>query len=361
MTIGPSEAEEIARLRQSEWLYREMVENVNSVVLLWGTDLRIQYINSYGARLFGFRVSELIGQSVLGTIVPDDESTGRDLRELMWEIVSHPERFRQNDNENLTKSGERIWLSWSNQGIHNSDGTVRMVISVANDITALKQAQEQALEQAQQKAMLEERQRLARELHDSVSQALYGIVMGARTARRRSETDPSHLAEPLDYVLSLAEAALAEMRALIFELRPESLEREGLIAALRRHATATEARFGVAVQAQLGEEPDVPFEVKEALYRISQEALNNVVKHARASTARLRVEVCTSSLDYSLTDDGCGFDVDGEFPGHLGIRSMRERAVALGGSLDVRSSLGTGTTISVSIPITQHPRVSSAD
>ena len=97
------------------------------------------------------------------------------------------------------------------------------------------------------------------------------------------------MAEPLDYVLSLAEAGLAEMRALIFELRPESLETEGLVAALEKQAAALRARHGIAVDAELCDEPDVPLEVKEALYRIAQEALHNTVKHARASRVDLRL------------------------------------------------------------------------
>jgi signal transduction histidine kinase len=120
---------------------------------------------------------------------------------------------------------------------------------------------------------LEERQRLARELHDSVSQALYGIALGARTARKRLDSDPSNLAEPLDYVLTLAEAGLTEMRALIFELRPDSIETEGLVAALGRQVAATRARYGVAVNAELADEPEVPVATKEALYRIAQEAM----------------------------------------------------------------------------------------
>ena len=109
--------------------------------------------------------------------------------------------------------------------------------------------------QAQELAAVEERQRLARELHDSVSQALYGISLGVHTARLQMDRDPSELAESLDYVLELAEAALIEMRALIFELRPESLETEGLVTALTKQAAAMRARQGVIVQLELGQEP----------------------------------------------------------------------------------------------------------
>ena len=130
-------------------------------------------------------------------------------------------------------------------------------------------------EKAQQAASLEERQRLARELHDSVSQALYGIALGTRTARLRLGDDPHNAAEPIDYVMSLAEAGLAEMRALIFELRPESLEQEGVVAAIEKQAASTQARYKLAVETALGDEPDCALDVKEALYRIAQEALHN--------------------------------------------------------------------------------------
>jgi signal transduction histidine kinase len=157
-----------------------------------------------------------------------------------------------------------------------------MAMAIANQAAvAIENAR--LYEQAQALAVLEERQRLARELHDSVSQALYGISLGAHTARTLLERDPGKLAEPLGYVLSQAETALMEMRALIFELRPESLETEGLVAALSRQAVALHARHGIEVSAELGDEPDLPLKVKQELYRFAQEALHNTVKHARAN------------------------------------------------------------------------------
>jgi signal transduction histidine kinase len=205
---------------------------------------------------------------------------------------------------------------------------------------------------AQGKAALEERQRLARELHDSVSQALYGIALGSRTAHTLldREAHPDRVAEWLEYVLSLAEAGLTEMRALIFELRPESLETEGLIAALTQQAAALRARHEIPVHATLGKEPDLPLETKEALYRIAQEALHNTVKHAHASRADLKLECDARGIVLEVSDDGAGFDPEGSFSGHLGLKSMRERATRLGGTLVVESAPGEGTSIRVRIP-----------
>jgi PAS domain S-box-containing protein len=202
------------------------------------------------------------------------------------------------------------------------------------------------------KVTLEERQRLARELHDSVSQALYGIALGTRTARAwlNREGPRERVEEWLDYVLSLADAGLTEMRSLIFELRPESLETEGLIAALEKQAAALQARHEIPVHATLGREPDLPLEAKEALYRIAQEALHNTVKHAHASRAELKLECDARGIALEVSDDGAGFDPGEDFSGHLGLKSMRERAARLGGTLRVESAPGEGTSIRVRIP-----------
>lgn len=206
--------------------------------------------------------------------------------------------------------------------------------------------------EARGKAALEERQRLARELHDSVSQALYGIALGSRTAGTLldREAPPERIAEWLEYVLSLAEAGMTEMRALIFELRPESLQTEGLIAALEQQAAALRARHEIPVHTTLGEEPDLTLETKEALYRIAQETLHNTVKHARASRADLRLECDARGIVLEVSDDGAGFDLEGDFSGHLGLKSMRERVARLGGTLRMDSAPGEGTTIRVRIP-----------
>jgi signal transduction histidine kinase len=208
-------------------------------------------------------------------------------------------------------------------------------------------------EQAQSLAVLEERQRLARELHDSVSQALYGIALGARTARTLLDHDPARVAEPLDYVLNLAEAGLTEMRALIFELRPESLATEGLGAALGKMADAIRARHRLAVELDLGDELSASLPTKEALYRIAQEATNNAIKHARASLLTITLTSDDSGYHLAIRDDGVGFDPHGQFDGHFGLTSMRERAARLGGAVELMSVPGAGTTIAVTLPLTR--------
>ncbi len=225
---------------------------------------------------------------------------------------------------------------------------------LANQIaTAIDNAR--LYEQAQQLAALQERQKLARELHDSVSQALYGIALGARTARVQLTRDPAQAAEPLDYVLSLAEAGLAEMRALIFELRPESLANEGLVAALNKQVAALRGRHPFEIVATLAAEPEVSLDVKEAFFRVAQEALHNVVKHAGARHVALSLAMANGQLSLEIRDDGRGFDPGASFPGHLGLQSMRERIDRLGGNLVIASTPGLGTRIQATVDDPGHP------
>jgi signal transduction histidine kinase len=203
----------------------------------------------------------------------------------------------------------------------------------------------------ERRAGLEERQRLARELHDSVSQSLFAIALTAAAACRVSSTDPSQLAPMLDDVDALAQSALAEMRALVFELRPEALEREGVVTALEKHVAAIRSRHKLEVRVQLGSEPCVPLQVKEALYRIGQEAMHNAVKHAAPTAIEVRLARVGEYLRLEVNDDGRGFDSGGSFPGHLGLQSMRERVRGVGGALTVDTAPGEGTRIRAVMPI----------
>lgn len=211
-------------------------------------------------------------------------------------------------------------------------------------------------EQAQSLASIQERQKLARELHDSVSQALYGIALGARTARTLldrqviSDEVKGMLEEPLDYVLDLADAGLAEMRALIFELRPESLETEGLVVALTKQAAALKSRHQLDVVLDLCPEPEISLSAKETLYRVVQEATHNTVKHAGATQINLNLRVEGKYLCLEIWDNGSGFNPNDDFPGHLGLRSMRERMERIQGDLKIASTPGSGTVISARIP-----------
>jgi len=211
---------------------------------------------------------------------------------------------------------------------------------------------QELLERIHEQAALEERQHLARELHDSVSQALYGILLGTNAAKRQLETPEAALGA-LNYVEGLAQAGIAEMRALIFELRPEALEQDGLVGALQKLLDAMESRHNLDTEYAHPGEPEVPLALKQVLYRIAQEATHNVVKHAHASKVLLSLGWLGDSLLLQVEDDGVGFDPTLEYTGHLGLRSMRERVEELGGRLEIVSSAGAGTRVTARVPLAQ--------
>lgn len=200
-------------------------------------------------------------------------------------------------------------------------------------------------------ATLEERSRIARELHDSVAQTLYAITLAASRALTllgRGDTDP--LQRIVGEMMQLAHSGQAELRALLSDLRSDELCERGLIEALTSLAAATQTTHGTQVQLALGLEPYVSSKVKEALVRIAQEALHNVAKHANAGRVDLVLEVDSADLVLVIADDGRGFDSTLPYYGHFGLRTMRERAEAVGGTLDLGSADGRGTQIRVRAP-----------
>jgi PAS domain S-box-containing protein len=130
------------RLARSEQQYRELVELANSIILRWGADGRIQFLNEYGQRFFGYREEEIVGRDVLDTLVPASDSHGRDLQRLMHAIRTNPAAFEQNVNENERRNGERVWIAWTNRIAHAPDGSIAAILSVGTDITARVRADE---------------------------------------------------------------------------------------------------------------------------------------------------------------------------------------------------------------------------
>jgi PAS domain S-box-containing protein len=200
-----------------------------------------------------------------------------------------------------------------------------------------------------------ERTRLARELHDSVSQALFSMTMHARAAQlsmvKAGLDQDAPMGRSITQLVELSRGALAEMRALIFELRPGALAKEGLVAALQKQGAAITAREQVAITVEGPEQRlDLSGGVEEHLYRIASEALHNVVKHAGANHASVRVSIEGAALKVVVSDDGAGFDPEIVYAGHLGLSTMAERAAVVGADLTVTSAPADGTTVAVTLP-----------
>jgi signal transduction histidine kinase len=203
-------------------------------------------------------------------------------------------------------------------------------------------------EQAQQAATHEERQRLARELHDAVTQTLFSASLIAEVTPRLWERDPAEGRRRLEELRRLTRGALAEMRALLVELRPGALVEVPLGHLLRQLADATISRSGLTIDVRIDGEGELRPDVQVGLYRIAQEALNNVVKHAQAQRVDLHLVTERTGVELSVVDDGQGFDVASVPPGHLGLGIMRERASAIGAEVDISKGEGGGTCVLVS-------------
>ncbi len=206
---------------------------------------------------------------------------------------------------------------------------------------------------AENARLLEERQRLARELHDAVSQSLYSLALFADAAREMGKTgQDERVSHYLERIEQTAHQALKEMRLLIYELRPSALEHGGLRSALEHRLEAVERRAGIDVTLiASGSVAVLPGPVEYALYRIAQETLNNVLRHARATAVTVRLEVADREVELAVIDNGVGFDPQiAAGGGGMGLINIRQRAEQVGGSLVLNSTPGAGTQVIVRIP-----------
>jgi signal transduction histidine kinase len=205
---------------------------------------------------------------------------------------------------------------------------------------------------ANQLAVVDERTRLARELHDSVAQALYGISLFAKASQRKIEESKNNdILSQLAIIQSTALDALQEMRLLLFELRPPQVEHEGLIPALIARLEAVEERSGITVDFSVAGNPTLSDPVQDALYRIAQESLNNSLKHSQANKITIKLASVSSMTEFIICDNGNGFNIKklNKNSGQ-GIQSMKERVKQIGGEFWIKSSPGCGTTIKVEVP-----------
>jgi signal transduction histidine kinase len=202
-------------------------------------------------------------------------------------------------------------------------------------------------EQEKDKAAVAERQRLARDLHDVVTQTLFSASLIAEVLPRLWEKDHAEGERRLEELRRLTRGALAEMRMLLLELRPAALGEVGLADLLRQLGEATTGRTTLPVTLSIRGKCTAPLDVQVALYRVAQEALNNVVKHSGATKAGIRLYCRENSADLTVSDNGSGFDIQAVSPKSLGLRIMRERVEAVGAKLKIESQAGQGTKVGV--------------
>jgi signal transduction histidine kinase len=234
----------------------------------------------------------------------------------------------------LSDRGGRIYL----------DEDVR-IATTFGDQAALAVENARLRERVERAAAAAERLRLARELHDSVTQSLFAASLEADVVAEMCPAEQPRVAEAVDDLRRLTRGALAEMRTMLLEMRPDGLARAPLGELLRHLAEAAQSRAHVAIDLNIGSREPLPEDVHLAFFRVAQEALNNVVKHAQAKTASVGLAGGAGLAELTVADDGCGFQLEAVSRDRLGIVSMQERAAGVGAGLDIATSPGRGTVV----------------
>ncbi len=344
-----SDQERLEReLRESEARYRFLVQSSPDLVWVTDADGRLNYVSDRAKPVVGWDATQMIGRTLQELAVPfelDDWIARFDwLRQ--YPGVPHRNKFRIRTPED----SERL-IEITGIGMLNAEGEFIGAHGTVRDIGELERLEGDLRRQTAELAASEERGHLARELHDSVTQSLFSMTLQSRSLELLMARDPSQVPAKLTELRELQRDALAEMRALIFELRPGHLQEQGLAAALRTHVSGLSARIGlpIVVDADLGDRRP-SLDVEEALYRIGQEALHNVVKHAGARQVKVEVGRRGDSVRVRVEDDGQGFNPETVPDGHMGLAGMRARAERLGGWFSVVSDIGHGTVVEAVIP-----------
>jgi signal transduction histidine kinase len=221
------------------------------------------------------------------------------------------------------------------------------MVGTVVDVSDRKIAEEAEAAAQSKQAAQEERSRLARDLHDSVTQALFAATMKAEALTLATDSLSTESVKAIEDVWRLNRGALAQMRTLLLELRGDPLEEVPLQQLLRQLAEAAEARSSANVLLTIREGEKLPAELHVAVYRITQEALTNVTRHARASEAWVDLDVQPDAVRLRIRDDGCGFDPSTVGAAHLGLKSMRERAARAGAELEILSKQDEGTVVTL--------------
>ncbi len=348
---------DITDRRSGEHAIRQLaaiVESSDDAIIGKTLDGNIVSWNRGAERMYGYSAEEVAGRSIAILVPPDVHD---ELPELLVRLKKG-EEVKQYETKRRRKSGPDIDVVLRVSAIRDASGEIVGVSSIERDVTQLNEQAKLERELAERRALLEhfvsaaeeERRRIAEDIHDDSIQAIAAAGLRLQLLRREL-VDPNHLAL-LAQLEETIQLSITRLRHLLFGLRPPALDQEGLAPALRMYLEQTDDQSATrfSLEDKLHAEPRQ--EARVILYRIAQEALTNVRKHAEAESAEIRLEEREGGYFVRITDDGVGFAVNGSSPapGHLGLATMRERAELSGGRLLVESAPQSGTTVEVWIP-----------
>jgi PAS domain S-box-containing protein len=344
-------------LHRSEAKYRELVQNSNSIIIRFDPLGRITFFNEYARKFFGFPKHEIMGLNILGSIIPWRSSSGQDYRSLMIDFLKHTERYPTNELENVRRDGSRAWIAWTNKPVRDKDERIVEILSVGVDVTQRKQAQEQVHFLTQQliKAQENERLRISRDLHDRIAQDLSTLKISLETLFK---DEPKETKQKVAQLSGILHRSIASVRNMAYDLRPPGLDQLGLVKTLYllcedfHKASGAEVDFAAAGV----EELNLDYETEINIYRLIQEALNNIKRHAGADRVTIRLVASSPDIVIRIKDDGKGFDVNDRRQQALrekrmGLQSMVERVHLLQGKINIQSKPKKGSYIRIEIPL----------
>ncbi|NVN91017.1 MAG: PAS domain S-box protein [Desulfuromonadales bacterium] len=343
-----------SQLLLSEQRYRSVVEDQTEVISRFRPDGTLIFVNEVYCRIFGKTSSEVLGSSWHPVAMPADLAVIENKLRLL--SPSHPVVIVE--NRVVTASGEVRWMQFVNRGMFDTQGRLIETLSVGRDITERKQAEDALRAYARRLMDVEEtlRKAIAAELHDEIGRDLtvLGINLSIIGASLPSDAVVSLLARVEDSG-KLVENISRTVRNIMASLRPPVLDDYGLAAALRWYCHLFSLRTGIDVRVQAGEDfPRMTVEQEIVLFRIAQEALTNVAKHAAARSVTVSLQREDGKVCFSIADDGRGFVFDPGVPlsetSGWGMTIMRERAELIGGQFRLESAVGRGVTVVVELP-----------
>ncbi|MCX8043003.1 MAG: ATP-binding protein [Desulfobacterota bacterium] len=378
--------------------YLEVVENVNCIVLRWTPDGLITFINRYGREFFGYAEEELIGKHVVGTIVPEKETTGRDLRLLLQDVCRHPERYEHNTNQNMCKSGKLVWVEWVNKLVYDERTKKPELLSLGIDISKRVQAEEELrqlnetlerriaertaeLQAALEKAQSADRLKsaflatMSHELRTPLNsiigftgillQGLAGPLNEEQTKQLGMIRDSArHLLDLINDILDISkiEAGQLEVAAEAFDVRRMI---EEVLEAVMQQAAKKGLTIGAAIAHDVSEMVSDRRRVKQILLNLA----SNAVKFTQHGEVRLECKTQGDTITFSVHDTGIGIrqdDMDNLFKPFqqidtgltrayegtgLGLSICKRLVERLGGSISVQSVYGKGSTFTCMLPV----------
>ena len=309
--------------------------------------------------MLGYSDGELLGRSIHDVTHPQDKGENRRVFE---DVVAGVRNHIELEKRFLRKDGRELWVRNTVARVPGADGMPRYVLAMVEDITVRREADGQAGLQERLHALTRrlvdaeelERHRIAGELHDRVGQHLSALNINLDIAQGLARQEDLELRMRLADSVGLLEATLQSIENVMAELRPPLLDEYGLAAALGLFARNFAQRAGVSVAVDDPEDLSarLPREMAIVLFRIAQEALSNVAKHAAARRVKILLEKHAHGLALEISDDGSGFDPRERLAQRerWGVTTMQERAGAIGGELSVTSAAAAGTTVRVTFP-----------